>query len=290
MSDADDRRAPTPDFITIGHAVQDVVPGGWELGGTVTFAAVQAHRLGRSVGIVTRTAGDLELEKRLPFARVVDAGSPVSTTFENVYHDGRREQRCTDVAAAITPDDVPPEWRAAPIVLLGPVFGEVPPVLAAAFDAASIVGVSAQGWLRDRDEGMRVRHVAWNGDPYWAGADVVFASEEDLDGPGEELGRWTRDVPTVVLTFASRGARIYADGHWRSMPAFPEQEVDATGAGDTFAAAFLIRLHESGDTGEAARFGAAAASISVAGRGVAAMPGRDEVEERMRQHPDIRLQ
>lgn len=289
MNDAGASRAPVPGFVTIGHAVRDLVPGGWELGGTVTFAAVQAHRLGRSVGIVTRTAGDLELHKRLPFAQVIDAGSPVSTTFENVYRDGHREQRCIDVADPITAGDVPPAWRTAAIVLLGPVFGEVPPDMAAWFDAASIVGVSAQGWLRDRDDQMRVRHVAWRGAPYWAGADVVFASEEDLDGAHDELERWVRDVPTVVLTFASRGARVYADGHWRSMPAFPAREVDATGAGDTFAAAFLIRLHESGDIGEAARFGAAAASISVAGRGVAAMPGRDEVEERMRQHPDIRL-
>jgi sugar/nucleoside kinase (ribokinase family) len=122
---------------------------------------------------------------------------------------------------------------------------------------------------------------------------VLFASDEDLDGgggdPAAELERWVADVPIVAVTASARGARIYADGHWRSMTAFPEPEVDATGAGDTFAAAFLIRLHESGDVQQAARFGAAAASISVAGRGVAAMPERDEIEARMRAHPEVML-
>jgi sugar/nucleoside kinase (ribokinase family) len=73
------------------------------------------------------------------------------------------------------------------------------------------------------------------------------------------------------------------------MDSFPEQEVDPTGAGDTFATGFLIRLHETGDAGEAARFGAAAASLSVGGIGVAATPSRAEVEERMRRFPEVVL-
>ena len=52
------------------------------------------------------------------------------------------------------------------------------------------------------------------------------------------------------------------------MEAFPSEEVDATGAGDTFATGFLVRYRETGDVGEAARFGAAAASLSVEGVGV----------------------
>jgi sugar/nucleoside kinase (ribokinase family) len=65
--------------------------------------------------------------------------------------------------------------------------------------------------------------------------------------------------------------------------------VDPTGAGDTFATAFLIRLHETGDVAEAARFGGAAASVSVGGVGAAAMPERAEIEQRMREHPEITL-
>ena len=73
------------------------------------------------------------------------------------------------------------------------------------------------------------------------------------------------------------------------MEAFPETEVDPTGAGDTFASAFLIRLHETGDIDEAARFGAAAASLSISGIAAEAIPTRAQVEDRLRAHPEVAL-
>lgn len=280
---------PAPDFVVVGHVTRDIVADGWRRGGTPTFAAVQAHRLGLSVGVVTRTAGDMDLQALLPFARIADAGSPVTTTFENTYRGGQRTQHVRAVASPIGPGDVPEEWRAAPIVLLGPVFGEIAAGFAATLDHGSLAGVSAQGWLRTADAAGRVWHTPWHGEPFWAGADVLFVSDEDLaDGP-EELERWAADVPVVAMTESWRGARVYTDGHWRRMDSFPETEVDPTGAGDTFATGFLIRLHESGDVGEAARFGAAAASLSVGGIGATAIPARAEVEGRMLRYPDVAL-
>jgi sugar/nucleoside kinase (ribokinase family) len=278
-----------PDFVVVGHVTRDIVPDGWRAGGTPTFAAVQAHRLGLTVGVVTRTAHDAGLEALLPFAEIVDRGSAVTTTFENMYRAGERTQHIRAVGASITAADVPETWRAVPIVLLGPVFGEIAPSLAATFDRGALVGVSAQGWLRAADEQGRVQHTLWRGDPFWVGADVLFVSDEDLADGGDDLERWAAGVPIVAMTESWRGARIYADGHWRRMDSFPETEVDPTGAGDTFATGFLIRLHETGDVGEAARFGAAAASLSVGGIAAAAIPSRAEIEERMRQYPDVVL-
>ena len=284
-----DSSLTAPDFVVAGHFVCDVVPGGWELGGTVTFAAVQAHRLGMRVGVVTRTAGDLELDARMAFVEIVDAGSFVTTSFENVYEDGHRKQRVLARGEPLRADDVPAAWRGAPIALVGPVFGEAPADFASAFDAPSLVGVSAQGWLRELDDGGHVRKSDWRGDPFWRGADVLFVSDEDLDGDEAALAAWCSDVPIVVMTRSRRGARIWADARWRDIDAFPRHEVDPTGAGDTFATAFLIRLHETGDVAEATRFGAAAASVSVGGVGAAAMPERAEIERHMREHPEITL-
>jgi sugar/nucleoside kinase (ribokinase family) len=55
--------------------------------------------------------------------------------------------------------------------------------------------------------------------------------------------------------------------------------VDPTGAGDVFATAFLIRLAETGDPGQAARFANVTASFSVEGWGMAAIPTRLQVED-----------
>ena len=56
---------------------------------------------------------------------------------------------------------------------------------------------------------------------------------------------------------------------------------DLTGAGDVFAAAFLIRYADTDDPWEAARWGAAAASLVIEGPGVDAVPTLAAVEARL---------
>jgi sugar/nucleoside kinase (ribokinase family) len=55
-------------------------------------------------------------------------------------------------------------------------------------------------------------------------------------------------------------------------------EVDPTGAGDIFAAAFFTRLHATRDPWEAGRFATHLAAFSVTRRGLEGIPNRDEVE------------
>ena len=103
----------TPTFVVVGHVVRDIVPDGWRLGGTATYASVQAQRLGLPVGIVTHVAADVKLSELLPGIAIAGSPSSASTTFQNVYERGKRKQRVLTHAAAITEDDVPKEWRAA---------------------------------------------------------------------------------------------------------------------------------------------------------------------------------
>ena len=278
-----------PDFVTVGHAVRDLHADGWRLGGTITFAAVQAHRLGQSVGVVTRVAHDVDLMAALPFATIEAGVSRETTAFENVYEGGVRHQRVRAVGDPIENSDVPEAWlRDARIALIGPVFGEVDASLADQFSSHTFVGLSAQGWLRSLDKDGNVVRSAWTGAPFWRGATTVFVSDEDLVGGRDDTAAWCRDVPVVAMTESRRGLQVWTDGRWWRMGAFPSQEVDPTGAGDTFASAFLIRFAECGDAREAARFGAAAASLAVGGEGVGVQPAREEIEERMRAYPEIR--
>ena len=57
--------------------------------------------------------------------------------------------------------------------------------------------------------------------------------------------------------------------------------MDPTGAGDVFAAAFLLALARGDDPVDAARLGAAAASIVVEGRGGDALPRLGETWARV---------
>jgi sugar/nucleoside kinase (ribokinase family) len=106
----------------------------------------------------------------------------------------------------------------------------------------------------------------------------LILSEEDLGDDREALANYIASVPVVVLTTGWRGATLYQGGQGSAIPPRPAREVDPTGAGDVFAAAFLIRWQETGDPLAAARFANVAASFSVEGPGLTAIPTRAQVE------------
>ena len=264
------------------------MPQGWRLGGTATFAAVQAARLGLRAGVVTRAGAGLALDGALANATIANTPCEQTTSFQNVYEQGKRRQSVLGKAEPISEADIPSEWRSAPMVLIGPVCGEVPPELCEAF-ASPLLGVSAQGWLRRVDRKGHVRRQAWNGAPFWRGCNVLFVSDEDVGARRDQVERWIAEVPVVALTSNRRGARVHDSGRWRKIGAFPAREIDPTGAGDVFATAFLVRLRETNDVAESTRFASAAAACSIEAPGVDAIATRAQIEERMHAHPGVVL-
>ncbi len=285
-----------PQFLVIGHVVQDLAPderaAAWRLGGTTSYAALLATRLGLDTAVLTAAAADLSLEKALPGAEIVSVSSPRSTQIRNLYAAGGRVQHIPQQASAIKPGSLPDDWRRAEIVLLGPVADEVDDALAACFPQA-LLGVSAQGWLREIGPDGRVQPLPperWRAETVLRPAQVLFVSDEDLPPSRRRravLTRWSRQVEVLAYTRAERGAEICHRGAWRHIDAFPAEAVDPTGAGDVFATAFLIRYREAGDPWEAARFAAGAASFVMEAEGPANTPDRTMIEERLRAHPEI---
>lgn len=277
------------DFLAIGHVAKDITPDGWRIGGAVAHAAVQAQRLGLRTAVVTRAGPDVDVARELPAIEVRQVASDETTTFENHYENGRRTQHVWAQAGPIGAEHVPREWRQAHMVLVGPVLGEVPIGLGRLF-SRSLLAFSPQGWLREvRPDGLVTRRP-WKRSVSLKGCRVVVASEEDIEGDERALKSWTKDVPIVVITDGLRGARVHVEGGWRRIDAFARREVDPTGAGDVFAAAFVVCLAETGDVAQAARFASAAASLCVAGEGIAAIGGREEIERVLAAHPEVTLQ
>src|SRR5688500_13233840 len=122
-----------PDYLVVGHVTKDVTPdGGYVLGGTVSFSSLTAQRLGRRAAVLTRCERRPDLRDYLESQGVALHRVPaeVTTTFENVYKDGHRTQRIGPVAPPVPADSVPPAWRDAAAVHLGPVSQEVPAEIA----------------------------------------------------------------------------------------------------------------------------------------------------------------
>ena len=86
----------------------------------------------------------------------------------------------------------------------------------------------------------------------------------------------------VIIKKGEHGAFLFKETSIFFAPAYPLEEVfDPTGAGDVFAAAFLVGYHERNDPQEAAVFACCAASCAVEGVGTSSLGDRAEVERRM---------
>ena len=130
---------------------------------------------------------------------------------------------------------------------------------------------------------------AWTGEPFWSGSRVLFVSEEDVAGDEHQIERWAEEVPIVVVTRERKGTRVHHDDVWQEIGVFPAEEVDPTGAGDVFAAAFLVHYSEAADVGEATRFASAAAALAVEAQGIEGIADRQQIEERAAAHPELEL-
>lgn len=252
------------DYLIIGHVSRDLTPSGYVAGGTAVFSARVAQALGCRTAVLTSTALDYDLDEILPGISIHRIPSKQSTIFENTYSPAGRKQTIHSVAETLTAADVPAEWRRAAIVHLGPIANEIDPGVIELF-SNSLVGLTPQGWYRRWNREGQVLAREW---PEAAEvlplAAVVILSMEDIPGPAT-FDQIRQLAPLVVLTQQSSGCTVYFRGESRQIQALPVTEVNPTGAGDTFATAFLVRLHQTkGNPWEAAEFANRIASCSVA--------------------------
>ena len=272
------------DYLIIGHVTVDRLDNQRVvLGGTATYAALAARNLGARVGIHTSASYEPGLVDTLYGTHVARIPAEYTSCFVNEYIDGRRRQTIESVAERLTYDQLLPEWRNPPIVHLGPLCQELDTSLVTRFPR-SLVGVTPQGWMRAWDEGGVVRATDWlEAERVLARADAVVISEDDV-ADRSVIEDWARRARMLVVTLGERGCDVYRAGEDEvyHSPAFRSgTEVDPTGAGDVFAAAFFWHLHKSeGDWRRAADWANCVASFVVEQRGHKGVPKLAEVEKR----------
>jgi 1D-myo-inositol 3-kinase len=273
-----------PDFVVVGHICQDLLPdGSLSLGGSVSYAATTAHRMGCRVGIVTSAASSLDLSPVLPDADIRCKPATSTTIFENIYRNGKRQQILHQRAEVLTCEEIPAAWRLAPMVYLGSIDQEIDPRVFSCFSDESLVCVMPQGFFRRWDEQGHISFVEWRPPAtVLRHIDILVLSELDVPDPEALVRDWRRAIDVIVITRAERGATVYQAEEVCHYPARPAEQVDPTGAGDVFAAAFLIRFQETGDLCQSARFANAVASFSIEGPGVSSIPQREQAEAYLR--------
>lgn len=273
-------RHPALDYLAVGHVTLDRQPdGGYLPGGTVIFSTVQAARLGLRAGIVTAGRSADFITLLAPFREEVAIDlHPVatSTVFVNVGVGAARRQT---LPAWAGPLDLSAPLPAARIIHLGPVAREIALDRLPLFPEGAFVGATPQGWLRRWDAAGRVTEVSLElPAALTARLDALVLSETEARRAGEAIAAVRAGGGLVAITRDAEGCLILDRDGAHEVPTGAYPFVDDTGAGDIFATGFFVALAEGRSPCEAAAFANAAAGLSLAGRGPAAIAGRAAIE------------
>src|SRR5207247_8629477 len=96
---------------------------------------------------------------------------------------------------------------------------------------------------------------------------ALFLSREDVRGQEASVIEWLQYVPIGVLTADRDGALLFVNGDRYEVRPRPAVATGPTGAGDVFAATFLVEYQRSGDPWPAAAAAAWAGPTSGQGDG-----------------------
>ena len=273
-----------PAFLAIGHFCQDVAPNGYTIGGGAAYSTVTARNLGLGTHAVTSVAEDFNRKNPvLDRINVTYHDSIETTIFDNQYDQyGKRRQMILGIGDKLQPSHIPIELQNTGIVYLCPIADEVDPELVRCFKH-SLIGVTPQGWMRQWGSSRQVRPKRWDtAEMILSHTDILVLSDEDILANPKDLDKYIQWTKIVVLTRGKNGAVLYENGQVIESSSYSVKEVDPTGAGDVFAAAFLINYYDTGSSVSALNFAHCVASFAVEGRGLTAIPTLEQVKNRIR--------
>lgn len=110
-------------------------------------------------------------------------------------------------------------------------------------------------------------------EPVITRADYIFPSQSEasmltgLEDDESGCNHWAKMGKRVILKNGKKGCTVFYKDEVLNIPSFEVEEVDPTGAGDTFCAGFVTAVADGMSLTEAARFANAAGALSVKKKG-----------------------
>lgn len=245
----------------VGNLSRDRVDGSGPRAGGAPFHAARALRvLGHPSLVVTKCA---EADRRLLLPPLVGLGVPVlwrggaSTAAFTLRYDGDRRQTVVDALGPVwTPADLRGLERVEWVHVGGLARSDFPAGTLAVLARERRVSFDGQGLVRPEQTGPLRLDAGYDPEVLRHVSILKLAEEEAhvlLDEVSERALR-SLGVPEIVVTLGSKGSVVLADGQLqRVAPVRADGRVDPTGAGDAFAAAYLVSRSNRHAPGGAAR-------------------------------------
>jgi len=273
------------------------------IGGCAANTAIGLTRLGIPTGVVAKVGDDplgefvinaLSREGVDSQGVKKDASAQTSTTMVCVHGDGERSLiHCVGANAALQEADVSFELMKGAQVLH--VAGSL---LMPGFDGDP----TARVLKRAKEMGLiTTLDTAWDGSGRWmttmspvfAYVDYALPSIEEArmltgrqDPPEVARELIARGVKTVALKMGEHGCYLRDDSQELTIPAFQVEAVDASGAGDAFAAGFLAGLVKGWDLESTGRLANATGALCTLALGTTAgLRSYEETKRFMRTAP-----
>jgi sugar/nucleoside kinase (ribokinase family) len=253
-------------------------------GGTAFYSALQASRLGMRTLILTRGSPP-EIERLLePHRDELEVEIQAAEHTTTLLTSGAGAARSQRVLAWAGPIEGELAIETS-ILHMAPVAHETPRLWSG---TAGFVGLTPQGlarrWGADGEMSLATVQAGALPEP----CDAIVISEVERAAGAELITRARAAGAIVAVTAGHRPTTIMMpDGETLLAPA-PAAELDGEdiGAGDVFAAALFIALHEGREPSDAAAFAGAAASLRIGAPATTGIAGRAAIESLARAHPE----
>jgi sugar/nucleoside kinase (ribokinase family) len=218
--------------------------------------------------------------------------SPQTGGFSLIYdHRGDRELSILGIANPIP--GIPNELGKPDFVLLGPILGEVSPELVRQIKENTYAQVllDPQGLLRQVDQGNVVHRLTTEFKIIAGLSTIIKANELETEvvtginprkhpeDAVQALHQYGAQI--AVVTLAEAGSIIYDGSRIVNIPPYVTDAIDPTGAGDTYAAGFMLKYLETPeDLSAVGCFASAVASVMVENSGPDFPLTRSEADRR----------
>ena len=290
-------------ILALGNPVYDVIStpelvrSERVLSGCSTNACLAAARLGVNATLVGTVGTDYKerLEHDLQDRNVDYCLFPSRETggFSLIYYDdhGSRNLTLLGVADAIAGygDPLDP----FDFILIGPILGEVNAALVKKIHSATHLPIltDPQGLLRNQNNGEIYHEMTQDFIEIAKLSTIVKANELEtkvvtgidprVDPQGAVKALYQFGCKIAVTTIAEAGSIIYDGECLYPIPAYATNAIDPTGAGDTYAAGFMVKYMENPhDLTAVGCFASAVASVMVENSGPDFPLTRDEADRR----------